>query len=259
MSGARVVSQNTARLVALAMVTTGFVIVAVNVLIYWARGLYAVHHPDYIAYQPATISQTLSDSYIGPFFAAWMLICAPILWIGVTALVRAAWGEFRLSGFGTAQDRRRILVLSGIVVLLQAGASVGMVMLSHFRFPYHNALHMQGSYLFFFSQALVIVFGEMLSRAYAKQPEGASFLAVAGARLRRWYVWVPIGLGVLYLLLFILKGYDLGPIYDAAYLTYTLTEPVLITSFLGYVLTYHFDMGQALWGYVRSRSRAASI
>ncbi|MDV4146175.1 MULTISPECIES: Frag1/DRAM/Sfk1 family protein [Shimia] len=256
---AQTVTRQTARLIALAMVATGFVIVAVNVLIYWARALYAVNHPEYVALQPATISQTLSDAYIGPFFATWMLVCAPILFLGVALLVWAAWVEFRRSKLGTAPEMRRIQILSGLVVLLQAGASVGMVMLSHFRFPDNHVLHMQGSYLFFFSQAFVIVVGEMLSRAYARQPDGASFLSDAGARLRRWYVWVPIGLGVLYLSLFVLKGYDLGAIYDAAYLTYTLTEPVLLTSFLGYVLTYHFDMGQALWAYLRSRSSAKSI
>jgi hypothetical protein len=259
MSTARVVSQTTARLLALAMVATGFVVVMVNVLIYWARDLYAFNQSEGGIAEPATISQTLSDSHIGPFFATWMLICAPILLVGVVVLLRAAWGEFRQSGGGTDQDRRRILVLSVLVVLLQAGASAGMIMLSHYRFPDHNALHMQGSYLFFLSQALVIVFGEMLSRAYARQPEGTSFLSGSGARLRRWYVWVPVGLGGLYLSLFILKGYDLGVIYDGVYLAYTVTEPVLISSFLGYLLTFHFDMARALWVYVRSRSRVASI
>ncbi len=259
MSAGRTVTRRSAQLVGFAMLTTGFVIVAVNVLIYWARGLYAVNHPEFVARQPATISQTLSDAYIGPFFATWMAICAPILFLGVAALVWAAWDEFRLSGYGSARERRRLMVLSGLVVLFQAAASVGMVMLSHFRFPDNHVLHMQGSYLFFFSQGFVIIVGEMLSRAYGAQPEGASFLSGAGARVRRWYVWVPIGLGVAYLAFFVLKGYDLGPIYDTAYLSYTLTEPVLISSFLGYVLTYHFDMGRALWSYVRSRSSVASI
>ncbi|MBR9842840.1 MAG: hypothetical protein GYB25_06750 [Rhodobacteraceae bacterium] len=259
MSVAPPIGRRSAGLVALAIGATGFVIVVVNGLIYWARSFYAAHHPEFMAERPATISQALSDKIVGPFFAVGMLICAPILLIGVAALLRAAWGEYRRSDLGTSQDVRRILILTWILVVLQAMASSGMIMLSQFRFPDHHELHMVGSYIFFFSQAFVVVVGEMLSRSYARQPEGATFLAGAGARLRRVYVWVPIGLGVAYLALFILKGYDLGAIYDTAYAAYTLTEPMLISSFLGYLFTYHFDMVQALRGYWRSRSSVASI
>lgn len=259
MSAVHVLSRRSAWLVALAMGATGFVVVAVNVLIYWARDLYAFNHPERVASKPATVSQTLADQVIGPFFATWMLICAPVLLVGVVALVGAGFGEFRRSGLGTERDMRRIAILTAIVCVLQAMASVGMVMLSQYRFPDHHEMHMVGSYLFFFSQAFVIVFGEMLSRSYGRQPDGATFLRGAGARIRRWYVWVPIGLGFAYLALFILKGYDLGAIYRTVYYTYTLTEPLLLTSFLGYVLTYQYDMVVALSGYLRSRSRVASI
>ncbi|MCW9044000.1 MAG: Frag1/DRAM/Sfk1 family protein [Pseudopelagicola sp.] len=259
MSISYTVSRGSAWLVALALGTTGFVVVAVNVLIYWARDLYAFNHPERVASKPATVSQTLADQIIGPFFATWMLICAPILLVGVVSFISAGLIEFRKSGLGTAADMRRIRILTVTVCVLQAMASVGMIMLSHFRFPDHHELHMVGSYLFFFSQAFVIVFGEVLSRSYEKQPDGATFLRGAGARIRRWYVWIPIGLGVGYLTLFILKGYDLGAIYPTVYYTYTLTEPLLISSFLGYLLTYHFDMVMALGGYFRSRSMAPSI
>ena len=259
MTAGRPLDRRSARLIVLAMAATGFVSVVVNILIYWARHYYATHHPDVVARQPATISQALSDNVVGPYFAIWMLICAPVLWVGVLALLRAAWREYRRSGLGEAGDRRRILLLTGILAVLQGMAAAGMIMLSQYRFPDHHELHMAGSYLFFFSQAFVVVFGEMLSRRYARLPEGASFLGGRGARLRRVYVWVPIGLGFAYLALFILKGYDLGAIYDTLYLSYTLTEPLLLSSFLGYVLTYHFDMAQALGGYWRSRSRAARI
>ena len=259
MSVVHVLSRGSAWLVALAMGATGFVVVAVNVLIYWARDLYAFNHPERVAGKPATVSQTLSDQVIGPFFATWMLICAPILLVGVIALVGAGFREFRQSGLGAERDVRGIGLLTVIVCVLQAMASVGMIMLSQYRFPDHHEMHMVGSYLFFFSQAFVIVFGEILSRRYERQPDGASFLRGAGARIRRWYVWVPIGLGVAYLALFILKGYNLGAIYRTVYRTYTLTEPLLLTSFLGYVLTYQYDMAIALRGYLRSRSRAESI
>ena len=253
------ISRGNAGLIGMAMGMTGFVVVAVNVLIYWARDLYAINHPEFVAKQPATISQTLSDTIIGPFFAKWMAICAPVLWVGVCALVWAGWVEFRRSGYGTPREKRTLLWLSVCVVVLQAMAAAGMVMLSQFRFPDHHVLHMQGSYLFFFSQAFVIVFGELVSRGYARHPKGATFLSDAGARVRRWYVWVPIGLGLLYLALFLIKGFDLGALNDGIYASYTSVEPLLLSSFLGYVLTFHYDMGLALWGYVSSRSSVASI
>lgn len=259
MSARQPICKVSAGLIALASVTTGFVVVAVNALIYWARSFYAEHHPEFMAERPATISQSLSDRIVGPFFADWMLICAPVLFLGVTALLWAGWRDLRRSGLGSAGDRRRILILTVFLGGLQGMASSGMIMLSQFRFPDHHELHMVGSYLFFFSQAFVVVTGEMLSRSYMRLPEGATFLSGAGARIRRAFVWVPIVLGVSYLALFVLKGYDLGAIYDTLYAAYTITEPLLISSFLGYLFTFQFDMLGALRGYWRSRSSVASI
>lgn len=241
-------SRLTVRLLALSILCTGFVIVVVNILIYRARIVFAVLHPEYVSEQPATISRALSAPQVGEPFAIWMAICAPILFVGVSALVYGAWREQARTG----PTDRGIFWLSLIVVLLQAMASVGMVLLSHYRFPDHHEMHMVGSYLFFFSQAFVVVFGEFLSRRHGALEEGRSFMDKRGGNLRRVYIWVPVCLGVAYLFLFVIKGYDLGPISVPLYAAYTVTEPMLLSSFLGYVLSYHFDMGRAIWRYLRA-------
>ncbi|MEQ9692956.1 hypothetical protein [Shimia sp. SDUM112013] len=252
MSSLPVPERKTVFALAVSLVLTGFVIVIVNILIYRARILFIAGHPEYVAKQPPTISRAISDPLIGEPFAMWMAICAPLLWIGVACLVWAGWAENGRQGGISQADRRAILWLSGLLLLVQAAASLGMVLLSHFRFPDHRDMHMFGSYLFFFSQVIAIVVGEVLSRRYESLPKPNPIFTPIMARIRRWYVWVPIFLGFAYLALFILKDFDLGAINKGLYQCYVLTEPLLISSFLCYILVYHGDMWSAIRRYRRA-------
>lgn len=247
--------RSTATMMALSLAFTGFVIVAVNILIYRARILFAARNPEAVADRPPTISLAISDPAVGEPFAGWLAICAPLLFVGVGFLILSAWIELQKGGGApTAREGRIIAALCLLVALLQGFAATGMVMLSQFRFPHFNQLHMQGSYLFFFSQAFVVLFGEILSRRFARLPVDRVLITAPSARFRRRYVWVPIVLGVAYLALFILKDVDLGALNAPLYVGYTSTEPLLLSAFLVYVLTYHVDMWSALRRYFSERS-----
>lgn len=240
------------RLSAVSMALTGFVIVVVNYLIYHARIVFSWNNPDYVAVNPPTISRAISDPIVGEPFANWMLVCAPVLFVGVSCLVLAIWHEVRRAGSAPESMYRVIRAFCATVIVLQAMASVGMVMLSQYRFPDHDEMHMTGSYLFFCSQAFVVVFGEIYSRRVWKASQAYSLLSARMVQVRKVYIWVPVFLGVTYLSLFTLKNYEFGTIDDALYQAYTITELLLISSFLGYVLSFHGDMFAAIRRYLRA-------
>ncbi len=245
-------SRTVARALAVSLACTTFVVVVVNYLIYTARWDFIKWHPEYMAKRPPTISRALSDPRVGEPFAEWMAICAPVLFVGVLLLAGMALKEFLLVGRPPKRDAMRITVLTGLVCGLQGLACVGMVMLSHYRFPDHNDMHMTGSYLFFFSQAFVVVFGEILSRSYAKMPPEGLVFSPKFAQFRKRYVWVPISLGVAYLGLFVIKHFDLGALSKPLYTGYVSVEPLLLSSFLFYVLAYAPDCLTAMRSYWRS-------
>ena len=235
------------------IVFTVFVATVVNYLIYTSRWSFALLRPDYVARNPPTISRAISEPAVGEPFANWMLISAPLLFIAVavlmTVLVRSAR---RQAGAMPRGQLGWIVGLAGVVILLQALASVGMVMLSQFRFPTHNALHMAGSYLFFFSQAFAVFIGEMLSRSCDAPPLRGQLLGVATCRFRRWLILVPAALGMAYLALFIVKDLDTGPAAPLLYQTYVSVELLLISSFLFYFLAWIPESVLALRRYLRA-------
>ncbi|MDO6523569.1 hypothetical protein Q4578_18390 [Shimia thalassica] len=235
-----------------AIVLTGFVIIVVNFQIYQARILYIAAYPELTAAKPPTISGAIRDPAIGNPFAVWISISAVFLFFGVGSMIAALWAEGMRSDQIPAKERRWLTVLSLWSATLQLMACVGMVILSNYRFPDYNDEHMFGSYLFFFSQAFVVVFVEITARRFAKQPERNSVILPAMMRVRRKYVWVPIFLGVAYLVLFLIKNYDLGAFQAAVFQTYVITEPLLITSFLLYNLIFHADMWGAILRYRRA-------
>lgn len=253
MTGKLVPHRDTALMLLFSMLMTGFVIVVVNVQIYLARYLYGFYRPETLTGRPVTISRALSEPRVGEPFANWMLVCAPVLAIGVALMILAALIELRRNG-GTPNPReyRTLVWLCLIVVLLQVLAAIGMVWLSQYRFPHFNKMQMKGSYVFFVSQACVVIFGEFVSRRFARLPQDRTLLSFGMARFRKVYVWVPTLLCGLYLFLFFAKDFDLGWVNKPLYVVYTSTEPLLLSAFLGYILTYHVDMGSAIWRYLRA-------
>ncbi|MBO9399610.1 hypothetical protein [Shimia sp. R9_3] len=243
-------SRGTGLAMLISLICTGFVTLVVNVQIYPARWQYALFYPEKTAERPYTISESIGDPRIGEPFADWMLLCAPILFVGVVLLCLPALRELRVSA-SDAKMVRRITLLTWTLLVLQAMACVGLVVLSQYRFPHFRDEHMLGSYLFFFSQALVVVCGEFLSRSYAQLGAEGRVLTPRYAAWRRAYVWVPIALGVSYLVFFLGKGHAPEGLRYEVYYIYTGLELLLLSSFLLYVMTFAPDMWRT-WRVSRS-------
>ncbi|WP_422049289.1 hypothetical protein [Shimia sp.] len=238
-------SRGTGLAMLISLICTGFVTLVVNAQIYPARWQYALFYPEKTAERPYTISESIGDPRIGEPFADWMLLCAPILFVGVVLLCLPALCELRVSA-PDAKMVRRITLLTWTLLVLQAMACVGLVVLSQYRFPHFRDEHMLGSYLFFFSQALVVVCGEFLSRSYAQLGAEGRVLTPRFAAWRRAYVWVPIALGVSYLVFFLGKGYAPAGLRYEVYYVYTGLELLLLSSFLLYLMTFAPDMWRTL-------------
>lgn len=234
-------SRGTGLAMLISLICTGFVTLVVNAQIYPARWQFAAFYPEKTSERPYTISESIGDPRIGEPFADWMLLCAPILFVGVVLLCLSALRELRAHG-SDPKMARRITLLTWMLLVLQAVACVGLVILSQYRFPHFRDEHMLGSYLFFFSQAIVVVLGEMMSRSYAKLAPEGRVLSPRYAAWRRNYVWVPIALGVSYLAFFLGKGYAPDGLRYVVYAFYTNLELLLLSSFLLYVMTFAPDM-----------------
>ncbi|MEP2533048.1 hypothetical protein [Shimia sp.] len=230
---------------------TLIVVSVVNYLIYTARWDFALLHPAYVASQPPTISRAISDPIVGDPFAVWMLICAPILWIGVLLMIMTMWRGLR-QNHGSGDGLKMVKNLSILVIFLQALASSGMIILSQYRFPDHDEMHMFGSYLFFFSQAFVVFSGELLSRAYDRLPPNSRLMLPAFCKLRRIAILGPIILSAVYLGLFIGKDFVSGPIRYVVLQAYVSIELLLISSFLFYILGWTPDCVLAVRRYLRA-------
>ena len=231
-----------------ALVANLFAIITVNFWIYYARILFSALRPDYVSVQPPTISRAISEPSVGEPFSFWITLSAVLLVFGVFWL-----GSFqrRLSPHTGAPGRYLVQALSvgaPLVILLQVMAGVGMYMLSSYRFPDFNQLHMAGSYLFFLSQALVIIIGTVQCDALLKDRASLKELAAAGLISPRM-VWLrkragqlAIALTLLYIILFKLKDIDFNVMNEYVYFAYTTTEPLLITAFLLVLALFQTDL-----------------
>lgn len=241
-----------------AIVAIGFVFVAVNFGIYWARATYMALHPEAVGSRLPTISRSIADPLVGQPFAFWISIAAPLLFLGVAAIIAV-----QLSAAGTVAPHapRTALVLricAALVLPLQALACIGMVTLSQYTFPRYNAEHMLGSYMFFGAQALVVLLGLVSSGAIAASGAARTAIAQAGLvhpganRLRLIVGSGSVVLVAAYAALFFGKDIDLGGWDGAIYYSYVMTEPACISSFLLFMVTYNLD----LWRVARADRRA---
>jgi hypothetical protein len=225
-----------------------FAIATVMFWIHHARAAFIARHPEYVAVEPPTISRAISDPLIGQPFHFWVSLSGVLLVFGVfwIALFNA-----RLRGFGAPPQAHLARVLRiGMpgVVMLQASAGLGMYLLSGYRFPHFHEMHMVGSYLFFVSQALVVLIGTVMSAALIRDRAVLDPLCEAGVmrigmvRLRKWSGVFCLVLTVFYVLLFQAKNLDFGILNGAVYVAYTSVEPILISCFLLYLALFQTDL-----------------
>ncbi|WP_435139962.1 hypothetical protein [Pseudopelagicola sp. nBUS_19] len=235
----------------ISVVCTVLAVVVVNYMIYTVRWQFAELHPEYVIIQPATISRAISDPLIGNPFAMWMLICAPMLFVSELIMFGSFIRELKRAGVIPSARVQKIGRVTAIVITLQGLASTGMILLSQFRFPEYNDMHMFGSYLFFFSQAFAIFTMAFLSRCYDRlAPLPGTPLPVMG-RIRLSLIAVPLLLSVFYLGLFLIKESISDPWRDLVYQTYVTVELLLCSSFLVYLLAWVPDSLLAARTYLR--------
>lgn len=238
----------TGRVALLAMAANLFAVVTVTFWIYYARILFSALRPDYVSVQPPTISRAISEPSVGAPFSFWITLSAVLLVFGVYWL---ATFNRRLLAHIDAPSRyltQALTVGAPLVIVLQAMAGIGMYMLSSYRFPDYNEVHMTGSYLFFLSQAMVVIIATVQCDALLRDRASLTALASGGLvspamlLLRKRMGQVSIVMTLLYIILFKLKDLDVNVMNDYVYLAYTTTEPLLITAFLVVLALYQTDM-----------------
>lgn len=238
-----------------ALIANVTAIIVVNFWIYHARALFIAGHPDYVAQQPPTISRAISDPAIGEPFAIWISGSGILLILGVGAL---ALVYLRLAAMLPDQFAGLRRVLRACVTLLfamQTLSALGMYLLSNYRFPDGDEMHMLGSYIFFGSQASVVIVSLVLGLKLRRNRDALDNVAgvtLPGARMMGWRIGAAvlvIAMAVGYVSLFVAKGFDFGAANVPLYRGYVLLEPALISGFLLVLALYQTD----LWALARRR------
>ncbi len=246
------------RVAAGALIAAVFVVMVVNIGIYWARWAYIGAHPLAVGLNAPTISRAISDPLVGETFAFWIAIAAPVLFLGVAGIV-AIW----LVAAGVAapvapRTAAMLRICGALVVVLQVFACIGMVTLSQYTFPKYHDEHMLGSYVFFGAQAGAVLGGLAMSFAVAADRRGREVLVAAGLlhplanRLRLLAGTLAVAAVAAYSVLFFAKDMDSGSWEGAIYAAYVTTEPLCISSFLLFVLLYTPDLARIAWRYRRA-------
>jgi hypothetical protein len=231
-----------------AMVANIFVFVTVNFWIYRARFLFIKRNPEYLEIKLPTVSQSISDPGVGEPFAVWITLSAvcliaiifPVIWLHL----RASFAVRELSPWLF----RMTIILAVIAGISQIVASVGIATLSQFRFPDFNREHMNGSYMFFTGQAFAILISSLVCFALGRRAEFEK-IVLNSASLHpklnnfRWKIGILCLLLVtVYVCLFFIKDWDFTTGKTLVYNTYVYLEPMVITSFLGYLTLYNGDL-----------------
>lgn len=237
---------------ALAIVPTAVAILTINFWIYYARIEFAALHPEYVAEQPPTISRGISDPSIGEPFAVWVSISAVFILLGVFQIAKLYLRSAAVlppALGGTARVLRRLGIGAAVA---QCVSTVGIVMLSVYRFPTHDFEHMVGSYIFFIAQALAAVLVGFACTIIARNPAVSEALAAhpyINPRLSRFrgpFALCSALMAAAFLTFFILKDFDLGAWNGIIYQFYVLSEPALITYFLSVQALYFLEIASMM-------------
>ena len=230
-----------------ALALNGFVIVVVNVFIYRARALYIERH-GVVDQRPPTISRAISDPFIGEPFAAWITASAICLTAGVAILALRHARIPQMVTHPRMPFRIAMLAFPPALAALQAVSSIGMYTLSVYRFPFANEMHMAGSYVFFFAQAVVVILCTAFNLALLADKRSREELAAQQLILLPWLRirclvgLLSVALVLVYGILFKAKDFYAWEIWPTLYKTYTLVEPVVITSFLALLALMHAEI-----------------
>lgn len=241
--------RNFPRLFAVATALNGFAFLAVNYWIYMARWWFIEAKGDTLD-APPTISRAISLEVIGELFAFWITLSGVCLFFGVLLVMTNYMRMRRVLSSPKLGTRIALGAAPIALIFLQGLASYGMHMLSIYRFPFANELHMVGSYLFFACQAVAILLYAVMNHLLLRDPLALSELEAAGnlrgswVRRRRVAGALAVLGTLIYYGFFQAKGIFPYEEYPWVYVAYVSLEPALISYFLVVLALAHVDKFQ---------------
>jgi hypothetical protein len=212
------------------------------IMMIWARWAFYQRHPDYVQHSAPTVSRAISDPFIGEPFAAVILAVACVMALALVPLCNAYLATIRLRTEGNPAARASLRRLMYVFMAVQACGTAGMVVCTQVTFRQDHDIHMVGSYFFFVFQAIAILLSGIVATRLVRLPsrEGCPYLRLEStySRIRRYLAFVTAGFAVFYLVLFVIKGFDLPiPEYDV-YNFYTIHEIVTISAYIFHFMLY---------------------
>lgn len=218
----------------IATLLSGFAFIAVNVQVYTARWRFIDAQGDALQ-EPPTISKAITLTKIGEPFTLWITASAIALVIAVAVFMAY---YMSLARFGSSLRLKLALFgLMPLIFVLQVASGWGMYTLSAYTLRNGHDLHMMGSYVFFGSEALVVLLYGVFNQMMLRAPELGEItsdkrLNKSWMRRRRSMAFFAFGMAVLYGVLFQVKStYPYNEI-PLIYTLYVSTEPLVITCFL---------------------------
>jgi hypothetical protein len=169
-----------------------------SVSIFWAHGENISRHAAAYAELPPTVSRAIADPVIGSPFAIVMIVGAVFLTVAVTQI---AYGLAKCLEASPRTASSSWWLLS-VMIVFEAIAIAGMVVLSQFTGDQHSLVHDMGSYMLFFGHAIAITgLGVLITRMLG-DPALARMPAVrelsSHPRHARWVMGLSIAFGVIY-------------------------------------------------------------
>lgn len=215
-------------------------------LVIWARSTFLALNPDYVD-DPPTISRAINDPAVGVLFSNLILVITALLMLVVPVIVWSyALAIARVAPGGARRNGMHVLLL--LFLLFQLAASTGMVLTTQFTFDTDHHMHMVGSYIFFFFQALAIVVAATLCRMLHR---GKAELGIADAewqfrpfmhRVRFRFAMLIVGLVAFYGVLFVAKDHALPFGAYMVQVLYTQCEVIVIGCYVLFLGTYAVDI-----------------
>ena len=215
-------------------------------LVLWARFTFLSLHPDY-SDDPPTISRSINDPLVGDPFAHLILLITVLNVVVLSVIMLAYFAA--ISRLTLSRGHQLLMyVLLVLFVVLQVAASAGTVLTTQFTFATDGDLHMLGSYIFFFFQALSIVTAASLCRMLLHQQRKHAIADHAwqfrGAmhHFRFRFGLLTVALVVAYGTLFVLKDHVPDNIYYTVQVIYTQCEVIVTGAFVIFIGSYAVDI-----------------
>jgi|GEM_PF-5522198 len=215
-------------------------------LVLWARASFLAMYPDYMD-DPPTVSRAINEPSLGiPFADLNLVITACIMMVLPIVLLSYALAVSRLKLSPARRNTMYGLML--LFVAFQVAASTGVVITTQYTFDIDHDMHMLGSYVFFFFQAVTIMVAATLCRVLlhhqtkAAIPDHEWHFPPGMHRFRFRFALLIVALALLFGVLFVIKDHALPVSAYAVQVMYTQTEVIVITCFVLFLGSYGVDI-----------------